>query len=178
MEQLMSDRLRELEASLEQRLLAPPRGGGVVLPAPVPATFTAAERAAYVRLEGKSPGEAVGAARTLLDYTAGALEGLAGPPPGTDPGRADRLAVGKIRLLWGGVPAGRLLLRVWEDEIVNARELRLFACALGCFPSATHAVQELAETVLARLWAVGGPDDEDGPFEPDGPVPAFRVDGW
>jgi hypothetical protein len=142
----------------------------------------------YRRNPDNSPRQAVASAIYLRSCVKIVVSSLCVPPdrdscaPNEDCG-----VVGAIRNLWAAIPAGRLELEAWGEEITHARRSRSFRCVLGDFASATQAMQRLAEMVLEELWRVGqvadpppGPPyaSEDLPFELHGHLPPFRVDWW
>jgi hypothetical protein len=91
--------------------------------------------------------------------------------------------------LWELIPRGWWNLEAWGNEIISARRGSMFNCPLGVLASATHAVQDLAETVLTNLWGEAV-EANDGDVEPRALPPShrrwmpwdewkpFRVDWW
>jgi hypothetical protein len=179
-----AQRLVALEARIDAGLLATPRGSGIVYPPPDADALTALRGQ-----EPEGPLQTIGRAGLLLASAGMAVDHLCppagGPRGASDPERLDRLAVGAFRLLWGQIVPCRVLLEVCEDDVVALRRLRPHRCALGTFPSATHAAQRLVETVLAEVWKIAWAGRDPGPpytrrwlFEVDGHLPPFEVDWW
>jgi hypothetical protein len=176
----MHVKLHELEDVISNYLLAPSPGRGVVLPAPAPVCLSEALRSELRKGEVNHPLKALAFASGLLAHAARLMDCLRDPLA-----EQDRLTVGAIGRLWEDIHVGRLLLELWEHDIVVARELSPYQCPLGVFPSATHAVQALAETVLAEVWRVAQDDTpeppyrtNDEPFEPQDSLPPLRLDWW
>jgi hypothetical protein len=175
-------RLKELEEVIDKILLAPAPGGATVI-SPMdwfaPPKILAAFRSRHSALV------ALGQAHNLLASVTGAFD-AARCDDGYAADRERRLEVRSILILWREIPAGRLFLQLWGDEIINCRGFRHFSCPLGDFPSATHAVQHLAEAALAEMWQVAdkandpaATADDEGPFEVgDCTLPSFSVDWW
>jgi hypothetical protein len=181
----------ECVAIVKRFTTAPPRGQNVVLPAPEQRDLSEMAWEFFRRDPDNSAVQAVAGAKSLCLCVRDVVGTLSLPPDRApfEPNSldTDSRVVGAIRNLWDAIPAGRIELEAWGEEITDARRFRRFRCVLGDFATATHAVQQLAEMVLEELWRIGqvasppfGPPyaSEDLPFEWRGHLPPFRVDWW
>jgi hypothetical protein len=186
-------RLRENEALIEENWLAPPRGSAVVYPEPHGrAVRERPTENVRQRLAEEYPVEQCCQNSVVQLAWVGKICELLREPvaergacdPETE--RLERFTVGSILNLWRCVIVGRMFLNVWGDELIACREMRSFRCPLGEYPSATRAVQAVAEEVLAELWDTawksdpppGPPYDEDICFAAGCDLPRCRVDWW
>ncbi len=186
-------RLNELEAVIDESWLAPPRGSTVVYPEPHGrAVKERPAESVRQRLAEKYPIERCCLNSWYQLVWVGKVCELLQEPitecgvSDIDTERLDRSIVGSILNLWRSVIIGRIFLNVWGDELIACREMRSYRCPLGVYPSATRAVQALAEEVLAELWDTawesdpppGPPYDKDIRFAAGCDLPRFRVDWW
>jgi hypothetical protein len=166
--------------------LAPAPGGNVILPPPgLQSMPSAGDAAATIEDAG-----------WLHAVTTSVASFLAEAPNEDEPDwcrergqdLANRHTVGAILSLWEEIPCGRRNLETWGDELINARCAvhgpRGFQCVRGEFGSATHAIQDLAETILVELWieayeARGNPSLRDElPWTRNSAYRPFCVDWW
>jgi hypothetical protein len=171
----------EFKEKILDELLAPPAGGGVVLPAPTHRETLARKDRDALR-QKCNMGHCYPFANWTLSAMCWALDSL---------GWEDNecRAVDSILNLWKTIKCLRWELLLWENEIIALRKMREFVMKCGkVFPSSIHAVLFLSEKLLAEIWDVafaanppdGSPQkDTDLPFEGSGyPLPPFVVDWW
>jgi hypothetical protein len=184
-------RLEQLEAKVDEYLLAPARGSGTIftLPARAGRPLTEAVREA---LRHKYPiHKCFTAAMHLFAEIAELLRKLREPlsprMSRVEAERWERHTVGSIHNLWRFLAMARVLSDVWEDELISLREMREFRCPLGVYPGAVDAVLALGELALEEIWRVAWEADpppgppyalDDLMFERGGELPPFRVDWW
>jgi hypothetical protein len=169
------------KATLGDHFLAPPPGAGKIYPPPQSTGALTEKVLDRLRQEQPLHNCFVAALALLLDV--GLLEEqLRALPPlqqsDVDAITAARRAVAVIRNLWRSLIGIRLYWKLWQDELIALREMRVCTCPLGEYPSAVAAIVDLGERVLEKVWEAAA-QREDPAFERgDESLPSFRCDWW